>query len=143
MNAFHSRLFLFSLFSLGVLLSACGNPAAGQRSSWEAGPVSGTSQDSLFSDGSFGCQAIASRSEVYSGDVFTVTVSIFNAQGTAKLTNGKATADSNGILSYTTSYSNNTDGDILWAPMVRVSDSKSTASCQFQIYILPQPFRGL
>lgn len=142
----HSRLFFLALFSLGILLSACGldgETGEGIRGSWEVGvSPDGSGLNSLFASGEFGCQAAASRTEVASGEVFTVNVTVFNANGTAKLASGIA-ANSSGIISYTTAFTNTSGDDILWSPTVRVSDSKNSASCRFQVYVVAQPYRRL
>lgn len=138
-----SKILFVALFSLGVLLSACGSQTDGIRGGLDGSVGSTTNtQNSLYSTGQFGCTATTSRSEVQSGEIFTVVVTVFNATGTPTLASGRV-ADSNGVITYTTSYLNTGANDLLWSPSVQVEDGTSVAQCSFQIYVTPQAGRRL
>ncbi len=131
-----------------VLLTACGQSKDGLRGSWETGfkgMGGGNSQvqQSLMSSDSLGCEATTDRSEVDSGEAFTVTIQVYNASGQAQLASGSATADANGEIRISASYTNTYGEDIFWNPTVTISDSKSVASCSFTILVNGGNFRRI
>jgi hypothetical protein len=140
--------FGFQIGGLGALLvlSGCGQSTDGVRGSWDKGfRQSGNSQvqQSLMSSTGLGCEVTADKSEVESGETFTVTIQVYNASGQAQLASGTATADANGTIRLSTSYNNTYGEDVYWNPSVTISDAKSRASCSFTVLVTGGNFRRI
>jgi hypothetical protein len=126
-----------SLMSL-LLLTACGTSSDGQRGGLTAsrGGSGSLVQQSLMSSGEFGCEVVAEKEIVASGESFSLEVYVYNATGTARMPGTSLVADASGLITFSTSVTNTFGEDVDWTGTVNVADSKYTASCSFTITLL-------